>query len=161
VLHSIGLKAYLQDKRVFNSSSRNPPGVMRIAQTCLWASVAIAAMLAVAVWTNLLGVTSTASLTVNNLLTLALLLWIAVKISAGRGWARWLFAVVYALGALMTLYLALFVPHSFSSMPLLLQVTGLLQLALQTTAMVLIFSPPARQWFKAQSQSNEALQSKT
>jgi uncharacterized membrane protein len=135
---------------VFNSSSRNPPGVMRIAQACLWASVAIAAMLTVAVWTSLLGVTSTASLTVNNLLSLALLVLIAVNINAGRRWARELFAFVYVLGALMTLYLALFVPLSFSSMPTLLQITGLLQLALQTAAIVLIFVPPSRRWFKAQ-----------
>jgi hypothetical protein len=128
----------------------NQPTALRAAVVCLWLSVGIVALLTLASWASVLGLSNTPSLTVNNLLTLALLVLIALKIDAGRGWARWLFAAVYVLGTLMTLYLALFVPQSFRSMPVTLQITGLVQLALQSAAMVLIFIQPSRQWFKAQ-----------
>jgi glucan phosphoethanolaminetransferase (alkaline phosphatase superfamily) len=130
-------------------SSNDQPKSLRAAVLCLWLSVGIVALITLATWANVLGLISTPSLTVNNLLTLALLVLIAFNIGAGRGWARWLFAVVYVLGALMTLYLVLFVPQSFRSMPTLLQVTGLLQLVLQTAAMVLVFVPASTQWFTA------------
>jgi hypothetical protein len=134
---------------VLKDSPSPPPGSMRAAIVCLWLSVAIVAVLTLASWANLLGLPNTPSLTVNNLLTLALLVLIAIKITAQRGWARWLFAVVYGLGSLATLYLVVFVPQSFRNLPAMLQVTGLLQLALQTAAMVLIFVQPSRLWFKA------------
>jgi peptidoglycan/LPS O-acetylase OafA/YrhL len=137
-------------KTVLNDSSNPPPASMRAAIVCLWLSVAIVAVLTLASWANVLGLPNTPSLTVNNLLTLALLVLIAIKISAQRGWARWLFAVLYVLGSLATLYLAVFVPQSFRNLPAMLQVTGLAQLGLQTAAMVLIFLPPSRRWFKAQ-----------
>jgi hypothetical protein len=135
---------------MLKDSSHAPPAPMRAAIICLWLSVAIVAVLTLASWANLLGLPNTSSLTVNNLLTLALLVLIALKITAQRGWARWLFAVVYGLGSLATLYLVVFVPQSFRNLPAMLQVTGLLQLALQTAAMVLIFVQPSRLWFKAQ-----------
>jgi hypothetical protein len=134
---------------VLKDSSHPPPASLRAAIVCLWLSVAIVAALTLASWANILGLPNTPSLTVNNLLTLALLVLIAIKITAQRGWARWLFAVVYVLGSLATLYLAVFVPQSFGNLPAMLQVTGLVQLALQTAAMVLIFVPPSRRWFKA------------
>jgi hypothetical protein len=126
----------------------NAPSALRAAVACLWCSVALVALVTVAAWAGIWGLIHSASLLVNNLLTLALLVLITLKISAGRGWARWLFAVVYALGTLVTLYLALFVPQSFGSLATVLQITGLLQLALQTAAMVLIFIPSSRPWFK-------------
>jgi amino acid transporter len=135
---------------MLKDSSHAPPAPMRAAIVCLWLSVAIVAVLTLASWANLLGLPNTPSLTVNNLLTLALLVLIAIKITAQRGWARWLFAVVYVLGSLATLYLVVFVPQSFRNLPAMLQVTGLVQLALQTAAMVLIFVQPSRLWFKAQ-----------
>lgn len=124
------------------------PSALRVAIACLWCSIALVALLTAAAWLGIGGVAYSASLLVNNLLTLALLVLITLKLCAGRGWARWLFAVVYLLGTLMTLYLAVFVPQSFGSLPALLQITGLLQLVLQTAAMVLICIPAARPWFK-------------
>jgi glucan phosphoethanolaminetransferase (alkaline phosphatase superfamily) len=144
--------AYLYVKTMFKAISAAPdqaPQAVRAAVACLWLSAAIVAVVTLAVWAQLGGVANTPSLMVNNLLTLALLALIAFQISTGRGWARWLLAVLYVLGTAATLYLLLFVPASFRTQPTLLQATGLVQLALQTAAMVLVFLPASGQWFKA------------
>ena len=107
------------------------------------------ALLTAAAWAGLFQLPNTASVTVNNLLTLAFMLFVITKLSAARGWARWVFAVVYLLGSAVTVYLSLFEPQTFRNQPLALQATGLLQLALQTAAMVLLLLPSARQWFRA------------
>jgi glucan phosphoethanolaminetransferase (alkaline phosphatase superfamily) len=135
---------------VFKNASVIQPPPVRAALLCLWLSTGILALLTVAAWANLLSLPNTSSVTVNNLLTLAFMLFVIAKLTAARGWARWVFAVVYLLGSAVTLYLSIFEPQTFRNQPLALQVTGLAQLALQTAAMVLLLMPAARQWFKVQ-----------
>ncbi len=103
-----------------------------------------------AAWANLFDLPNTTSVTVNNLLTLAFMLLVIRKLAAGRGWARWVFAVVYLLGSSVSLYLSVFEPQIFRNQPLALQTTGLVQLALQTVAMGLLVMPAAQQWFQMQ-----------
>jgi hypothetical protein len=128
----------------------NQPSPVRAALACLWLSTGILALLTVAAWANLLALPNTANVTVNNLLTLVFMLLVIVKLAVGRGWARWVFAAVYFLGSAVTLYLSIFEPQIFRNQPLALQATGLVQLALQTLAMVLLLMPASRQWFQAQ-----------
>jgi glucan phosphoethanolaminetransferase (alkaline phosphatase superfamily) len=135
---------------VFIKASFAQPSPVRTALVCLWLSTGILALLTIAAWANLFALPNTASVTVNNLLTLAFMLFVIAKLAAGRGWARWVFAVVYFLGSAVTLYLSIFEPQTFRNQPLALQATGLVQLALQTAAMVLLLVPTARQWFRAQ-----------
>jgi glucan phosphoethanolaminetransferase (alkaline phosphatase superfamily) len=135
---------------VFKQASVTQPPSVRAALVCLWLSTGILALLTVAAWANLLALPNTASVTVNNLLTLAFMLFVIAKLAAARGWARWVFAAVYLLGSAVTVYLSIFEPQTFRNQPLALQTTGLAQLALQTAAMVLLLMPTARQWFRAQ-----------
>ncbi len=135
---------------MFQKASVTPPSSVRTALGCLWLSTAILALLTVAAWANVLALPNTTSVTVNNLLTLAFMLFVIAKLTAGRGWTRWVFAAVYLLGSSVTLYLSIFEPQTFRNQPLALQITGLAQLALQTAAMVLLLWPTARQWFQAQ-----------
>jgi glucan phosphoethanolaminetransferase (alkaline phosphatase superfamily) len=145
---------------VFQQASITPPPSVRTALVCLWLSTAILALLTIAAWANLLALPNTASVTVNNLLTLVFMLFVIATLTAGRGWARWVFAVVYLLGSAVTLYLSIFEPQTFRNQPLALQATGLVQLALQTVAMVLLLLPTARQWFQAQRERAKRVQAK-
>jgi glucan phosphoethanolaminetransferase (alkaline phosphatase superfamily) len=144
------LAAFFKDKSVFQKTHVTLPPSVRVALLCLWLSTGILVLLTIAAWANLFGLPNTASVTVNNLLTLVFMLLVIVKLAAGRGWARWVFAVVYFLGSSVSLYLALFEPQIFRNLPLALQATGLAQLVLQTAAMALLLLPTARQWFRAQ-----------
>ncbi len=134
---------------MFQQTSLAPPPSLRTALACLWLSTGILALLTIAAWANVLALPNSASVTVNNLLTLVFMLLVIVKLAAGRGWARWVFAVVYFLGSAVTVYLSVFEPQIFRNQPLALQATGLVQLALQTVAMVLLLMPASRQWFHA------------
>jgi hypothetical protein len=135
---------------VFKNISTAIPRSVRAALVCLWLSTAILALLTAAAWVNLLGLPNSASITVNNLLTLAFMLLVIAKLAAGRGWARWVFAAVYCLGSAVTLYLSIFEPQVFRNQAFAVQVTGLVQLALQTAALVLLFLPASQQWFRSQ-----------
>lgn len=137
-------------KFVLQQADITQPPAVRAALTCLWLSTGILALLVPAAWANLFGLPNTASVTVNNLLTLAFMLFVIVKLTGGRGWVRWVFAVVYLMGTGMMLYWSVVQPQIFRNQALALQVTGLAQLALQTAAVALLLMPAARQWFTAQ-----------
>lgn len=136
---------------MFQKAAITLPPSVRAALVCLWLSTAILALLTIAAWANVLALPNTPSVTVNNLLTLAFMLLVIIKLAAGQGWVRWVFAVVYFLGSAVTLYLSIFEPQIFRNQPLVLQATGLVQLALQTAAMVLLLLPASRQWFQTHS----------
>jgi hypothetical protein len=84
-----------------------------------------------------------------GLVTAGLLGLIAVSISARRGWGRWLFAVIYVLGTLGFVMLVAITPETFRAFPMVLQANMVVQFALQTAALVLMFSSTSRQWFRA------------
>jgi hypothetical protein len=84
-----------------------------------------------------------------GLVTAGLLALMAGKINAGRSWARWLFALIYVIGALASAVLVLIAPAMFRALPSLLQGNTMAQFLLQTTALILIFTSTSRHWFKS------------
>jgi len=84
-----------------------------------------------------------------GLTTVGFLALVAAKISAGRGWARWTFAVIYVIGTLWSTVLAFVAPAMFRALPTILQANILAQFVLQTAALVLIFTGTSRHWFKS------------
>jgi len=124
------------------------PISVRRAVICLWISVVLAA--ALTAW-QLVGFVATAdavAAAVTGVLTAAVLALVAVKVGAGRGWARWLFLIGYILGSFLFIVFALLAPQMFFSLPALQQASGVAQFALQTSALVLMFTRASRQWFR-------------
>jgi hypothetical protein len=72
----------------------------------------------------------------------------AVTMNAGRGWARWVYGILYSLGIPLYVISILIAPHVFLSSPALTQFLVVLQLTLQTAVIVLMFAPASREWFK-------------
>jgi hypothetical protein len=131
-----------------DASSDKPKSVQR-AVVCLWISVGLALIVTGAPFIGLLDSPDIVTATITNLVTAGFLALVAAKIGAGRGWARWLFAVVYILGSFAGIVSLLVAPQMFRSSPPILQGSGILQFALQTAAFVLMFTSTSRQWFKA------------
>ncbi len=71
------------------------------------------------------------------------------KSRRGAHWARWLFVVIYALGSAGFSVLFIVMPQEFLSLPIVMQACGLIQVVLQTCALILMFSRASRQWFNA------------
>ena len=127
------------------------PGAVRAAVVCLWISVGLALAITAAQVARLLPAADVEMTALIGLASAGLLALIAAMIGAGRGWARWLFAVVYAIGALATVATMLAVPQLYLAMPTLLQVSTAAQFALQTVALVLIFTGASLRWFADQA----------
>ena len=131
------------------TNAPRPQTIVRAA-LCLWFSVALTLLVTAA---QVLGlaplVGSTAGMTVTiGLVTAGFLALIAVSISSRRGWGRWLFAVIYVLGTLGLAMLVAMTPETFRTFPMVLQANMVVQFALQTAALVLMFSSTSRQWFR-------------
>lgn len=84
-----------------------------------------------------------------GLVTAALLAWIAIKITQGVGWVRWLEVATYVLGILSSLAFAVVTKEFFNSLPLLLQANIVVQFVLQTAGLILMFTSSSSRWFKA------------
>ena len=131
-----------------DDSDAIPPSIRR-AVICLWISVLLTAALTAL---QLFGLTANANVVVTALtgvITAALLALVAAKVTTRRGWARWLFVVLYILGSFTFIVSVLLAPKMFLSLPVLLQTSGVVQFALQTASLVLMFASTSRQWFKA------------
>ena len=126
--------------------SKRPLSVQRAA-TCLWASAGVTALLTILQGVGIVVTPNVGITVVTGCLTVALLGWIAEQIRAGRVWARWLFLVIYVLGLVAILSVAVFAPQLFLSQTPVLQTSSVVQLAVQTIALVLMFNPESRQWF--------------
>lgn len=125
-----------------------PASVRRAAQF-LWVSVVLSAALGGLYFVGAVPSANFLVDAVTAVVTAAVIALIAAKVSAGRNWARWLFVVIYILGSVMFGVLVVLMPQAFLSLPGLLQVSALVQFALQTSALVLMFTRPSRQWFSA------------
>ena len=125
-----------------------PTSARRAAQF-LWVSFVLSVALGAL---YLVGAVPSANLTVDvatTFVTAALIALIAAKVGAGRNWARWLFVLIYILGSAGFSVLFIVMPQEFLSLPRLLQLSGLVQIILQTCALILMFTRASRQWFKA------------
>ena len=125
------------------------PTSLRLAVRCLWLSAAVALVFSVL---QIVGDVPTASLAADvatNLITAAVLALVAAKSNSRRGWARWLLAAIFALAALMLTVVAYRLPEVFLLLPEQMGATGLIQIALQTVALGLMFTPASNRWFAA------------
>ncbi|HYG54903.1 MAG TPA: hypothetical protein VD965_06370 [Burkholderiales bacterium] len=125
------------------------PGTISRAVTCLWIAAGLAALLTTL---QIVGVMATESVTltaITGVLTVTLLALVAWKIGEARAWARWLFVLLYALGAGVSVAGALAMPKFFLALPPVSQGSIVLQFVLQTAALVLLFTKPSRDWFRA------------
>ena len=117
----------------------------------LWLSAAIALIFSAAIWLGFVALPSAADSKVMNavvsLLTSAFLGFFAWKISARRNWARWLFAIVTAFGAVSLALAIFFAPEMWRAASGLLWGVALVQTVLQVAAVIFLFSMEARQWF--------------
>jgi hypothetical protein len=76
-----------------------------------------------------------------TLLVLLILVWLIAR--RRMNWARWVYATLFVLGLP---YAVIQLPDMLSANPTAGALSGV-QLALQLTALVLVFSPSARPWF--------------
>jgi hypothetical protein len=126
-----------------------PPPVRR-AVSCLWISVLITLM--GTAW-QLAGLEASAdivSAATTGVVTAGIVALVAAKIGAGRGWARWLFGVLYVVGLLLWAVSLVVSPEAFLALSPLEQASMVVQFALQTCAVVLLFTRASREWFKSQ-----------
>ena len=125
------------------------PHDVRRAVTCLAWSTAGAGLMFVA---HLLRLVSAAPGTnnVGSLITFAILGVVTWKIDAGRGWARWLFAVTYVLGSLGAVLILVFKSELFRVFSPLMIASAFLQTALQSVALGFLFAPSSSAWFRGQ-----------
>jgi hypothetical protein len=100
---------------------------------------------------QLIGILPTANViqdAATGFITAGVLALVAAKLNIGRGWARWLFLFLYIIGSLISAVLVMLAPQVFIALPTLLQVSGIAQFALQTVALVLMFTRASRRWFR-------------
>ncbi len=128
----------------------NKPQTIQWAITCLWVSAALVALLMLVSWTAALGIPGGVEPMLTNLIGLLLFVFVAMKLNAGRNWARWLYAGVYVFGSLMFLVSLLLAPQVFLSFPMVLQGSAVVQFALQTATLVLLFISTSSQWFRSE-----------
>jgi hypothetical protein len=127
---------------------QKPPSV-RHSVACLWVSAGLAAVLGLLQLSGILPTPDLKAAVATGLITVALLALVCVKVGAGRNWARWFFVGIYALGSVSFAVAALLWPQAFLSLPPLLKISAIGQFALQTAALVLMFTKPANVWFRA------------
>ena len=114
------------------------------AAICLWISAAVA-VVSIVLHARIV---TTADVVIAGV-SAALLALVAAKVNAGRRWARWLFVAVWILGSFSGMAMLVLAPQAFLALPGTVQTVGVLQFALQTGALVLLFTAASRQWFGA------------
>lgn len=131
--------------RVLDAQSPSPPKPLSVkhAVVCLWISVAVTVASA-GFHVNILTAADVVVLAV----TACLLAVVAAKVAARRGWARWLFLVVWILGSLSGIVVIVLAPRAFLAWPHTVQGIAVLQFAIQTVALLLLFTRASREWFR-------------
>ncbi len=130
----------------------NQPSFVVTAERLLWLSAAITALLTVAAYAGLLPFTIPGVAVVSNAITVAFVALCALKISVGRNWARWLLLLFFVLGFLMLPLVVIIEPQVLRLMPMLLVIFGFIQCVIQLAALVLVFIPASRIWFRPAAQ---------
>jgi hypothetical protein len=127
-----------------------PQNVNR-AVNLLYASAVLIVLFMIASWLGWLNLPLSGAAIASGIVTMALLALTANRIANRRNWARWLFAVIYALGLLTILSPSLWKLMSLSGV-----VTTLLQTALQTAALIFVFTTSANTWFRSRTVSDQS-----
>jgi hypothetical protein len=131
------------------SAKDSRPQSIRAAVMCLRLSAAVAAVLTLLPLLGVLPLTGATAIAtaITGFVTVGLLALVAAKINAGRGWARWLSAVIYTLGSFIFVLGSLLEPRTFSVLPTSSKVSAAVQFAIQTAALICVFLPGSRAWF--------------
>jgi hypothetical protein len=125
-----------------------PPAV-GWAVRCLWISCGVLVLSTGIALAGIAGPRNMVPLLLTSLFSLGVLVLVALLLNARRGWPRWLYLVVYLLGAASLVAGGLLAPRVFFAMPALDQVTLTAQFGLQTAALVLMFTPAAGRWLRS------------
>lgn len=145
------------------------PQQVTIALKLLWGSLIVGSINFVFSWDNVAlfavsysqdtGINLEQSIKIIQILHISILIftgllssWLFCKIAAGRNWARITFAILVLLGSILSITSnrELFDIAPVSSM------IGMLLNVLQLTALVLLYLPASRPWFKAAISSEES-----
>jgi hypothetical protein len=133
--------------------SQEAPRGINLAAQFLYASAILVLVLTLVVWIGWLTFPLNGQVLVTNLLTAALLAFTANRIRKRKKWARWLFAAFYTIGTLLGIVAMLLSPELWQLLAPAAILSTLVQTALQTAALVLVFTPSANSWFRFQSTS--------
>lgn len=125
-------------------------GALQKAALCLWIAAGLTLVVMIAQISGVVpgGGAVTVRTGIFDIGSAGLLALVAAKIAAGRGWAKWLYAVVYGFGSLLYAILVAVLPRLFIALPSILKVNVLVQFVLETAAMILIFSVTAQRWLR-------------
>jgi hypothetical protein len=125
-----------------------PPAIRR-AVVCLYVSAAIVVLTAVYRLAGGEAGGETGRAIASVLIATSVLVLVALLLNARRGWVRWLFVVVYvmAIGGVVAGFLL--APQALLARPDLSHAIMLTQVALQTAALVLMFTPAAGRWLRS------------
>lgn len=129
-----------------------PPSIVIAAERLLSLSAVMTALITIAAYRGFLPLTIPGVAVVANVITAALVALCAVNIGVGRNWARWLMLVLFVLGIVILMLAVSIEPQVLQLMPTLLIVVGLIQCLIQLLALVLVFMPASRVWFKSAAQ---------
>ena len=124
----------------------NRPGLVIAAERLLLLSATIAALFTISAYAGLLPRIPGVAV-ISNVLIVAFLALCALKIGAGRSWARWLMLVFFVAGFLILPLATIIEPEVMLLIPRLLVVYGFIQCAIQLAALILVFMPASRIWF--------------
>jgi hypothetical protein len=114
------------------------------AVNLLWASLAVGLVKMLMDFLNLSAAAPAAFTNFVLIFTFALIGFLIFKISAGKNWARITFLVLFIIGVLPTLPIVL---GEFSRSPVV-GALSVAQIGLQLYALLLLFTPPGRSWFR-------------
>ena len=114
-----------------------------VAVSLIWTSLALGAVHAAIIWGFLTSTSSVGMVLAIQIFSFLLVAWLAVKISAGRNWARITYLVLFLIGTPAFVMGEL---QEFARAPIP-GTLGLIQFGLQVGAIVLVFGP-GRRWFR-------------
>jgi hypothetical protein len=122
-----------------------PTSVTR-AVACLWLSASLAVLAGGWQLLSATGLAHVLGVVLNVAFSAGLVAFVATKLRARRGWARWLYLAIFALGSLLFMIAVVLAPGAFRALPPLSQAFALLQFVLQTAALIFVFTPSAWHW---------------
>jgi hypothetical protein len=125
------------------------PVSVKRAMALLWISVALLGAFVTAQAAGFFLHTANSAQDISaNILTAGILAFLALKMRMRRNWARLAFLFLYAAGMLLVVTSFVVTPRMFFLMPTVSAVAAIVQLMIQSAAVVLLFVPSTRRWFK-------------
>ena len=121
-----------------------PPEISRVT-ALLWASLVVELIKLPVDWSYRRTLASAASIVFHVGLTFAIVAFLIWKTGQGKNWARVTLLVLFAIGLLPFLWIV----HSEFGRSSVLGVISIAQIALQASALFLIFTDPGKAFFRA------------